>query len=401
MSYIDGWSYSVLKNRHDRIKEYLSKRDLKALVILDALNIIYVSGFFLDVAPWERPVVAVIPLDGEPFLFLNELSINSFKFHMEQGRGIIKEAYFYVEHPKQVNRFPTVVEWNKYFSGLLEEKGLDRGRIATDNVHVLQERIRGYLHEVSVVDAHKLLRDMRLVKCEEELNLMRRAGELSDIGQEIFKEKIKLGKTLLEIGAETALELTRIATEKYPKYEIQVFAGGTGDGPFSAMPHGPGGYSGRRIQIGDVIVNGIGVVLNRYNVENERTFFVGKPSEKQLKCFEIATKAQIAALEMCVEGRRVCDIDSAAQKIIEEAGFGEYIMHRTGHGMGLAGHEYWHDTAFNYRIMKYGMVTSVEPGIYIYGFGGFRHSDTVIIGKQKPESVTKFSKEVEDLTIKV
>ncbi|MEM2136749.1 MAG: Xaa-Pro peptidase family protein [Candidatus Methanomethylicia archaeon] len=400
MSFIDGWSHNVLSDRHTGIKNFLAKNNLKALVVLDPVNIVYISGFFLDVEPWERPVAAVIPLEGEPFLLLNELSQNSFRFHLEKGRGIIKEAYFYVEHPRQVNRLPTVLEWSKYLSNLLEERGLDHGRIGCDSVQSLQ-KIKSYLPDLTIIDSSILLRDMRLVKCEEELNLIRRGGELTDIGQEIFKEAIKPGKTLMEIGAEVTLQLSGIAAEKYPEYEIFVGAGGTGYGPFSAMPHGPGGFYGRKIQIGDVIVNGIGVTLNRYNVENERTFIVGEPSEKQCKYFEIANKAQLAALEVCVEGRRVCDIDSAAQFVIESAGLGEYIMHRTGHGIGLQGHEYWHDTAFNYTVMRYGMVTSVEPGIYIYGFGGFRHSDTVIIGKQRPEPVTKYSKNIEDLTVRV
>jgi Xaa-Pro aminopeptidase len=74
-------------------------------------------------------------------------------------------------------------------------------------------------------------------------------------------------------------------------------------------------------------------------------------------------------------------------------------MHRTGHGKGLAGHEYFDDMAFNHRKLKEGMVTSVEPGIYIYGFGGFRHSDTVIVGKNKPENTTQYTKKIEDLTV--
>ncbi|MCS7364090.1 MAG: Xaa-Pro peptidase family protein [archaeon GB-1867-035] len=401
MSYIDGWSKDVLKRRIETIKNYLAENDLKALAVLDSLNFVYVTGFFLDVAPWERPVVAVIPLEGDPFMVLCELSINHFKFSREQGRGIIAEAYFYSEHPKQVNRLPTVREWGPFVSQLFENKKLNRGRIGADSPEFLKRKIGLFLPELEIIDSSKLLREMRLIKCKEELDLIRKAGELSDIGQEFFKEAIEPGKTLLEIGAEVTYKLVKEATKRYPNYHIRVGAGGTGYGPFAAMPHGPGGYSGRKIKEGDVIVNGIGVRLNMYGVENERTFIVGKPTEKQKRFFEIATKAQVEALKMCVEGNKVSDIDAVAQKIIEEAGYGDYIMHRTGHGIGLGGHEYWDDMAFNHRILKAGMVTSVEPGIYVYGFGGFRHSDTVIVGKTEPEPATKYTKELEDLTVRV
>lgn len=139
--------------------------------------------------------------------------------------------------------------------------------------------------------------------------------------------------------------------------------------------------------------------LNRYGVENERNYIVGKPTEKQRKIFEVMKEAQMKATEMCVEGNRLSDIDSAAQAVIESAGYGDYIFHRTGHGIGLGGHEYPDDMAYNHRPLKAGMVLSSEPGIYIYGYGGFRHSDTVIVGKNKPEVATKFTKELEGLTI--
>jgi Xaa-Pro dipeptidase len=94
-------------------------------------------------------------------------------------------------------------------------------------------------------------------------------------------------------------------------------------------------------------------------------------------------------------------LDAAALKVIEDVGFGDYVFHRTAHGIGLGGHEYWDDSSFNHRIMKPGMVTSVEPALYVYGLGGFRHSDTVIIGKDKPEVTTKYTKGLKDLIIHV
>jgi Xaa-Pro aminopeptidase/Xaa-Pro dipeptidase len=165
------------------------------------------------------------------------------------------------------------------------------------------------------------------------------------------------------------------------------------------MPHGWLRPSARKLLKGDSLVNGVSVRLNKYGVENERTFFLGTPTEKQKKFFEVATEAQLKGLEVCVAGNKVSDIDAAALQVIENAGYGDYVFHRTGHGIGLGGHEYWDDGSFNHRIMKPGMVTSVEPALYVYGLGGFRHSDTVIVGRDKPEVTTKYTKELKDLII--
>lgn len=402
MSYLDGWTPEILGKRAEKIREYLAKEELEALAVTNNLNLIYVTGFFLDVATWERPVIAVIPVNKEPFMIHCELSTNHVRFALEHGRGWIKDVRYYSEHPRQTNRLYTVKEWSTLVSETLREKGITKGKIGVDSSPgSLEGKLKPHLPNLSFVDASRLLREMRLMKCEEELDLLRKSGELSDWGQVRYKEAIKVGKRWIELNAEVSYLLAKESAERYPDYSIRASAGGTGMSIFSAMPHGPGGFSGRKIQKGDVIINGTGARLNYYGVENERTFIVGGPTEKQRRAFEVMTEAQVKAVEMCVEGNKLSDIDAVAQKVIEDAGYGDYIMHRTGHGMGLAGHEYWDDMAFSHRTLEAGMVTSVEPGIYIYGLGGFRHSDTVVVGKKKPEVLTKYTKELEYLTVKV
>lgn len=390
----------MLEERGKKIREYCAENDLKALAVMDNLNFVYVTGFFIDVAPWERPIVAVIPVEGDPFMIHCELSSNHVKYALEHGRGWIEDVRFYTEHPRQTNRMYTVREWSTLVSETLRERGIIKGRIGVDTDPMnLQRRLKLHLPELTFVNASRLLREMRVIKCKEELDLIRKVGDLSDWAQIRFKEAIEVGKSWIELGAEVNYLMAQEAAKRYSDYSIKVGAGGTGLSEFSAMPHGPGGYDGRKIKKGDVIVNGTFGSLQRYCVENERTFIIGEPTEKQREIFEVAVEAQMKGVEMCVEGNKVSDIDGAAQKVIEKAGYGDYIMHRTGHGVGLGGHEYWDDTAFNHRPLKAGMITSVEPGIYIYGFGGFRHSDTVIVGKDEPEVVTKYTKQLENLVV--
>ena len=107
-------------------------------------------------------------------------------------------------------------------------------------------------------------------------------------------------------------------------------------------------------------------------------------SDLQRRAYEAATAANMAALEKFVAGTPVAEVDAAAQRMIEQHGFADHIMHRTGHGMGIAGHEFPEDMAFNYRTLMEREVYSCEPGIYIYGVGGFRQDDTVIVERWRP-----------------
>ena len=395
--------YDFCKKRAVRIREYLAERDLKALAVLESLNTIYVTGFQLDVAPWERPVTTLIPVDGEPVILLNELSINHYRYGLEKNVHWIKDVRYYDEHPRMTKRRYYTREFPLLLSETLEEKGIWRGRIGVDSSpSKFKGWVKPHLPDLEVVDASKLLREMRLVKDEYELDLLRKSGDISDWAQDKMKEAIKPGKSHVEIGAEVAYAIAVEAARRYPSdVSIRPSAGFTGTGPEGAMPHGWCSPSGRKIQKGDSLLNGIGCGFNGYSVENERTWFVGRPTEKQKRFFEVMSEAQRKGVEMCVAGNKVSDIDAAALKVIEGAGFGDYVFHRTGHGMGLGGHEYWDDMAFNHRIMEPGMVTSVEPAIFVFGHGGYRHSDTVIVGKDKPEVLTKYSKELEDLIISV
>ena len=147
-----------------------------------------------------------------------------------------------------------------------------------------------------------------------------------------------------------------------------------------------------------MIVNIVIVRLNGLVCENERTWFCGRPSDEQARAFEAATAAQEAAIAQLTAGNALAAVDAAALAVIERAGYGDCVLHRTGHGIGIAGHEFPDDMAFNPRPLRAGEVYSAEPGIYIFGLGGFRHDDTVIVG-DRPEVVTRAPKDLEAQTV--
>ncbi len=394
-------SRGVHEERARRFRDYLAANDLAALAVFTPENLTYLSGFMLDVQPWERPVACVIPRDAEPFLLLNELSTNHIKLAVERGTCWITDYAIYVEHPRQTRRLPTRQEWGWLLGDLLRRRGIARGTLGVDSMAPLSAAVReGMGRGFEFVPAGDLVRDMRLVKHDEELALIRAAAELTDLTQEFYRETLKPGMYVADVDNQARRYMTLKAIELHPGCRVEPVVIGF-SGIESACPHGPGANSGMRAKPGDALINIVVVRLNGYVCENERTFLIGDVDPKLADAFEVMTRAQTAAAEAMVEGGRVCDLDSTAQAIIEAAGYGDYINHRTGHGIGLAGHEYPDDTAFNYRPLQAGMVFSSEPGIYFPGLGGVRHDDTVIVGRQQAEIVTRFTKNIDDLTIRV
>lgn len=393
-------SRRVYDDRLARIRHALEESDLAALAVLTPENFLYVSGYFLDVQPWERPVAAVVPRDGDPFLVMHELSTNHVRYASGHRSMWIPEVHFYAEHYRLQHRTYTTPQWPQMVADLLRRKGIRRGRLGVDAMGGPIGRVPDLLPGVALAEAGRILREMRLVKCEEELTLVRQAAELSDWGQARYREHLAPGRSLAEIDTLVLHEMSQEAVRRFPDYKVELRVFGLA-GPNSACPHGISGDYRQVVARGHGIVNIIIPRLNGYVCENERTFFVGEPSAEQAAAFEAAVEAQDAAAAAFVEGAVVADADAAAQAVFERRGFGDRVIHRTGHGIGLAGHEHPDDIAFNYRTLVANEVWSCEPGIYLYGVGGFRHDDTIIVKRGRPEITTKFPRDLESQTVQV
>jgi len=262
------------------------------------------------------------------------------------------------------------------------------------------QRVPDSLPGLQLSDAAAILAEMRMVKCEEELQLIREGAELSDWGQARYREHLAPGRPLAEIDSLVAHEMAAEAVRRFPDYKVELRVFGLA-GPNSACPHGISGDYGQVVEAGHGIVNIIIPRLNGYVCENERTFFLGAPSRQQASAFEAAVEAQAAAAAAFVAGAQAAEVDAAAQRMFEQRGFGGSVIHRTGHGIGLAGHEHPADIAFNYRPLMENEVWSCEPGIYLYGIGGFRHDDTVIVKQGRAEITTKFPRDLESQTVPI
>ena len=390
-------SRRAVEARWAKVTAWLRERDYEALAVLQPENVEYLSGWHLDVAPWERPVVVVVPVDGAPFMVLHELSTNHVRLARERGSIHIDDIVYYAERPSTQGRPWTRVEWTALVADALDRHGLRKAHVAVDGAVGRLASVSLKLPGTQFTPEPDLLRALRTVKDTEELEFMRAAAGLTDYGQVVYKTLVKPGRLVADVDFETVRQMRLEGAKRFPGMSLAARCISL-SGPSSASPHGTPAGSDSTFEAGHGIVNIVVVTLAGYNVENERTWFLGEPNDEQRRAFECIRRAQAAAVDRCRTGEPVSAVDAAAQSVIEADGYGEQIFHRTGHGIGLAGHEFPEDIAFNHRLLLEREVYTIEPGIYIHGVGGFRIDDTVIVGSE-PEILTQTPRDVEQQTI--
>jgi Xaa-Pro dipeptidase len=208
-----------------------------------------------------------------------------------------------------------------------------------------------------------------------EIEALRKAGAAIDRVHARMGEWLRPGRTEEEVGADIA---AAIVAEGHEVAEFVI----VGSGPNGASPHH--GVSNRVIERGDVVVVDIGgPVPEGYNSDSTRTYAVGEPAFDDVAgTYAVLQAAQQAAVEAAGPGVTAEAVDAAARDVIADAGFGEYFVHRTGHGIGLDVHEDPYIVSGNDLVLEVGMAFSVEPGIYLPGRWGARIEDIVVVGEE-------------------
>ncbi|BBA43430.1 Xaa-Pro dipeptidase (plasmid) [Burkholderia contaminans] len=376
----------------------MKEHQVDALMFSTADFFQWATNFHVDVQTWERPIFVVIPASGEPFAIMNELSTSHMRFATERETVWVNDISYYLEHHCAVDNRPRLPALSEMIAERLRSAGLGSSRIGVDATPAVLSKAGQIIPGVRFVPMLSDLRSLRWVKGAEELEVMRAASSLSDWVQERYRENIRPGRLVQELDFQMASLMVEEGARRFPGENLEVLRCWTLSGPASASPHGDGASCGARIQAGDGLVNIVIPRLNGLVIENERTWFCGRPNADQQRFFEAARAANEAATDAAVTGRPVSGIDAAAQAVIEKAGCAQYIRHRTGHGMGIMGHEYPDDMAFNHRPLLAGEVYSAEPGIYVFGLGGFRLDDSVVVGST-PEIMTTTPRTIDYATI--
>ncbi len=255
-------------------------------------------------------------------------------------------------------------------------------KLAVDSIGVQGWRtlVKELDSDITLEVDNSFLEALRMVKDKDEIVLMRRAAELTSEGMKAAYETIKPRVKEYEVAAQIEYAMRKRGAGP------TAFGSIVASGACSAFPHG--GCSGREICEGDLVVVDIGATYNYYCSDMTRTIVAGKPSVKQQKIYDIVTKAQQKAFEATRAGISVRNLDSVARQLIADAGYGEYFVHRLGHGVGLDVHEPPSIGPNGKETLTAGCVVTDEPGIYVPGFGGIRIEDTVLVMRNGAEKLT-------------
>jgi Xaa-Pro dipeptidase len=185
---------------------------------------------------------------------------------------------------------------------------------------------------------------------------------------------------------EIAAELARLLREAGS--EGDSFAPLVQTGPNSALPHGK--VTQRALEEGDLLLIDFGGTRHKYPADITRTFCLGDPSEEIQKIYDTVLAANQAAAAAAKPGVPCGEVDKAAREVIEAAGYGEYFIHRTGHGLGMSVHELPQIAAGVEDVLETGMIFTIEPGIYVPGLGGVRIEDNVHVTETGVEVLTQY-----------
>lgn len=389
---------AVYRTRLDSVNQLMERKELDAFLVFAPDFFQFFSNFHVDVVPWERPIAMVIPRNGEPIAVMNALSTGHLEFARARNSLWLKNITSYCEFPLDEKDSRPRTTFFEQFLEVMDGAGLAGKNIGMDSASGWAAKLADKLPGTSFTPYVNEMRALRYVKHEEELSVMRDISRLSDWIQERYLEEVRPGRLVHELDLTIARMTYEKVAEEFPgeNFEYRFY---TLSGPSSASPHGDGGQAGARIEEGHGLVNIIIPRLNGVTIENERTLFCGQPSDLQRRAYDAALSANEASIAQMVAGNAVRDIDEAARNVFAKAGFHENVLHRTGHGVGLLGHDFPGDMPFSDRALLENEVYSAEPGIYFNGVGGFRIDDTVVVGSTQPEILTKAPKSIEAITI--
>lgn len=225
------------------------------------------------------------------------------------------------------------------------------------------------------------LRDIRVIKTQDEISFLRKAAGVNWKGFEYICSKLKVGVSEKSLALGYELFCREHGAERLSFEPIICF------GANSAMPHHHSDET--TLKANDIVLIDIGVVVDNYNSDFTRVVFFGERDPLLDNFYSIIKRAHSKALSLCKPGVHVGDIDKAARDLITQEGYGKEFLHSLGHGVGLEVHEFPRlrfDGADKDAILRPGMVITIEPGIYKAGLGGVRYEDTILITKDGYEN---------------
>lgn len=355
------------------VYDVLSSNNLDCIAFVPGANFRRLLG--LDFHLMERPLVIIVPLVGAPVAIVPNLEMDSFgkaefdgdvfSWRDETGyREAFQLAADSVPHLKSAKRF-----------------GLEAQRMRVFEQMALSEAFP----EALFVDAHAELSTVRLQKTADEISQIKKAIEISEAALEATLQQVQIGHTETRVKAILMQQLFEHGADGLA-FDPIVAAGAN-----AALPHATA-RDDYEIQNGDALLIDFGASYNGYNADITRTFFVGEVSSFSRAFYETVLAANEAGKAATMAGVTAHTVDDTVQKVLENSQFAEFILHKTGHGLGLDVHEAPQIMRGNDQVLKAGMVITIEPGLYRNGECGVRIEDDVVVTEDGIECLTSFSR---------
>ena len=347
------------------------------VAIVPGANLLYFTGVHYHLS--ERPIIALFPANSQQ---APALIVPGF----EAGKAL----HGPVQIPWRVYGYMDGQDPQSCVDQAAQELGFDGKVIGVEPTHmrVLESTLltHGAPH-VKLTPAEGLLKQMRMTKDAGEIATMRRAAKVPERVLAEAIKRIKPGMTETQVaGIFMSVSFEQDPQEPASPPLVQT-------GLSAAFPHAFAG--GRAVQAGDLMVVDFGAVVDDYGSDITRTIAIGaEPNDEMKHVYEIVKQANAAGRAAVRPGILAEDVDAAARGVIERAGYGQYFTHRTGHGLGLEGHESPYMVKGDKTVLQPGMTFTVEPGIYIEGKGGVRIEDDMVVTENGGESLTNFTRDM-------
>jgi Xaa-Pro aminopeptidase len=353
----------MTESRLTLLSSALTERKADSLVVTGLPNIRYLCGFTGDNA-----TLLVTP--GKSILFTDP------RFEIQAAQ----EA----SCPVKISKGPLAIDVAAAIKRMrLKQIGFEPARITVQALQALSDRLPMGAQMVAV---DGWIEQLRMVKSPEELALIRRSVALNSEAFEQAVKRVKPGMTEADLAAELEYRMRRLGAER-PSFET-IVAGGER----SALPHAQ--PTSARLENGQLVVVDMGATRDGYCSDMTRMLFLGEPGPKVKRMYKAVLEAQLAGVDAVRGGAPTRKVDAAARNVLKHYGLDRAFVHSTGHGLGLEIHEPPRIGKKDKGRLQAGMAVTIEPGVYLEGFGGIRIEDTVVVTDSGCEILTATPKDL-------
>lgn len=361
--------------RLQRLKSALTQANLNGVAVIAGPNLYYLTGMSFHLS--ERPTVGFFPRNGDPVLVAGNL---------EESKITSKAPYplrsfFYTDADGPAAAFREAAQSLKLGKASL---GVESRRMRVMELRFIEEAFSG----ITIKPAEETFAKLRMIKDALEIDLMRQATIIAERALIATLPKIRAGVTERDVAAELVVQTLRAGSDAELPFSPIVASG-----PNSALPHAT--VTDRALQSGDLLTLDWGAATGSYFSDLTRTFALGEIDPELKKIYELVKNANAAGQAAARPGATCASVDAAARKVIAEGGYGEFFVHRVGHGLGLEDHEDPSMHGKNELSLETGMTFTVEPGIYLPGKGGVRIEDDVVVTADSCESLSTYTRELQ------